>query len=79
MLYASIFTLIFVALQAGAINIPMFTAARIGIGMGKACSAIAAPIYLAEALPQKHRGWGLGLVCDFYYIGALHQLLVMHL
>lgn len=70
MLLASLFTLIFVGLQTGAVNIAMFTAARIGIGWGKACSAMAAPIYLAETLPYKHRGWGLGLVCDFYYVGT---------
>lgn len=35
MLYSSLFTLIFVELQAGAVNIAMFTAARIRIGWGR--------------------------------------------
>ncbi|KAI8692507.1 hypothetical protein LRP88_07432 [Fusarium phalaenopsidis] len=71
MLLSAVLTIFFVALQAGAINMPMFIAARIGLGYGKACPALVVPIYLAEAFPPKYRGWVLSLVCDFYYVGAL--------
>lgn len=69
MFWAALLTTVFVVVQAAAVNIAMFTVARIFIGYGNAASSIAAPTYLAETLPYKQRAWGLGLVCDFYYVG----------
>jgi MFS family permease len=69
MFWASALTLVFIVLQVTSVNIAMFIVARIGVGWGGGCSAIAAPAYVAETIPHKHRGWGLGLICDFYYVG----------
>ncbi|KAJ6461643.1 general substrate transporter [Mycena vulgaris] len=49
----------------------MFVAARILIGFGTSASALSGPAYLAETLPFKWRGWGLGIFNDFYYVGGL--------
>jgi MFS family permease len=69
MFWAALITIIFVVIQAAAVNIAMFTVGRILVGYGTAASSIAAPTYLAETLPYKWRGWGLGLMTDFYYVG----------
>uniref|UniRef100_A0A8H7KF15 Major facilitator superfamily (MFS) profile domain-containing protein n=1 Tax=Bionectria ochroleuca TaxID=29856 RepID=A0A8H7KF15_BIOOC len=71
MFWAAFGTIFFVALQGASQNIAMFIAARIGMGYGKACFTMAAPTYLAETFPYKSRGWALGLISDFYYVGAL--------
>jgi MFS family permease len=64
-------TIFFVALRGASRNIAMSIAARIGMGYGKACFTMAAPTYLAETFPYKSRGWALGLISDFYYVGTL--------
>jgi MFS family permease len=69
MLWAALITIIFVVVQTAAVNIAMFTVARIMIGYGTAASSIAGPTYVAETLPYNWRGWGLGLMTDFYYVG----------
>jgi len=69
MFWASALTIVFIILQVASVNIAMFVIARIGVGFGGGCSAMAAPAYVAETMPQKYRGWGLGLICDFYYVG----------
>jgi MFS family permease len=69
MFWASALTTVFVILQVASVNIATFIVGRIGVGYGGGCSAIAAPAYVAETIPHKYRGWGLGLICDFYYVG----------
>ncbi|KAL3471486.1 general substrate transporter [Aspergillus californicus] len=71
LLLAATITLGFVIIQAASQNIAMFIAARIGLGFGQSCTMVVAPTYLAETFPHKYRGWGLGLINDFYYVGAL--------
>ncbi|KAI2469087.1 putative hexose carrier protein [Annulohypoxylon bovei var. microspora] len=70
-LWASVFTLIGVALQTAAQNIAMFVVARIILGFGSALSGVASGVYLSEAFPSRWRAWGVGLLNDFYYVGAL--------
>jgi MFS family permease len=67
---AALITFIAVILQAAAQNIGMFVFARVLIGFGTAASGVTGPAYIAETLPLKFRGWGLGLFNDFYYVGA---------
>lgn len=69
MFWASVITLIAVVLQAASQNVAMFVISRILIGVGIGASSIAGPVYLAETLSVKWRGWGLGLFYDFWYIG----------
>ncbi|CAK5270442.1 unnamed protein product [Mycena citricolor] len=69
--WAAVITIIAVILQTAAQNIAMFVVARIIIGFGTSASALTGPAYLAETLPSKWRGWGLGVFNDFYYVGGL--------
>lgn len=70
-LWGSLVTIIGVVLQTAAQNIAMFVVARIVLGFGSAVSGIAAGVYLSETFPSRWRAWGVGLLNDFYYIGAL--------
>ncbi|PSR74860.1 general substrate transporter [Coniella lustricola] len=67
----SALTLVGVLLQTAAQNVAMFVVARILLGFGSAVSGIAAGVYLSETLPCRWRAWGVGLLNDFYYVGAL--------
>jgi len=69
--WGSLATLVGVLLQTAAQNIAMFVVARIILGFGSALSGIAAGVYLAETFPSRWRAWGVGLLNDFYYVGAL--------
>lgn len=69
--WGSLATLIGVLLQTAAQNVAMFTIARIVLGFGSAVSGIAGAVYLSETFPSRWRAWGVGLLNDFYYIGAL--------
>ncbi|KAI0015781.1 putative hexose carrier protein [Xylariomycetidae sp. FL0641] len=69
--WASVITLIGVILQGAAQNIAMFVVARVVLGFGSAISGIASGVYLSEAFPSRWRAWGVGLLNDFYYVGAL--------
>ncbi|KAI1210155.1 putative hexose carrier protein [Annulohypoxylon truncatum] len=69
--WASVFTLVGVALQTAAQNIAMFVVARIVLGFGSALSGVSSGVYLSEAFPSRWRTWGVGLLNDFYYVGAL--------
>ncbi|KAI0130037.1 putative sugar transporter [Xylariales sp. AK1849] len=64
-------TLIGVILQTAANGIAMFVVARIVLGFGSAVSGIAGGVYLSETFPSRWRAWGVGLLNDFYYVGAL--------
>jgi len=69
--YGSVITLIGVLLQTVAQNVAMFVIGRIILGFGSALSGIAAGVYLSETFPSRWRAWGVGLLNDFYYVGAL--------
>ncbi|KAF2251694.1 putative hexose carrier protein [Trematosphaeria pertusa] len=70
-LWGSAITIIGIILQAAAQNIAMFVVARIILGFGSQISGIAAGVYLSETFPSRWRAWGVGLLNDFYYVGAL--------
>lgn len=69
--WGSLVTLIGILLQTAAQDVAMFTVARIVLGFGSAVSGIAGGVYLCETFPSRYRAWGVGLLNDFYYIGAL--------
>lgn len=69
--WGSLITIIGVILQTAAQNIAMFVVARIILGFGAALSGIAAGVYLSETFASRYRAWGVGLLNDFYYVGAL--------
>ncbi|KAH7410576.1 putative sugar transporter [Cadophora sp. MPI-SDFR-AT-0126] len=69
--WGSAVTLIGVLLQTAAQNVAMFVVARIVLGFGSAVSGIAGGVYLSETFPSRWRAWGVGLLNDFYYVGAL--------
>ena len=69
--WGSIITFLGIILQTAAQNIAMFVVGRIILGFGSAVSGIAAGVYLSETFPSRWRAWGVGLLNDFYYVGAL--------
>ncbi|KAF3763113.1 putative sugar transporter [Cryphonectria parasitica EP155] len=69
--WGSLITILGVILQTAAQDIAMFVVARILLGFGWAVSGIAAGVYLSETFPSRWRAWGVGLLNDFYYVGAL--------
>lgn len=69
--WGSVLSLVGILLQTAAQDIAMFVVARIVLGFGSAISGIAAGVYLSETYPNKYRAWGVGLLNDFYYVGAL--------
>lgn len=71
MFWSALLTVIAAGLQGAAQNVAMFCTARIVVGMGTTSSAISAPAYLAEVLPWTQRAWGLTLLDDFFYVGAV--------
>ncbi|KAM3451627.1 hypothetical protein MY3296_005152 [Beauveria thailandica] len=69
--WGTVVTLIGIILQGAAQNIAMFVIARIVLGAGSQVSGIAGIVYLSETFPSRWRTWGLGLLNNCYYIGAL--------
>ncbi|KAI1847144.1 hypothetical protein JX265_011820 [Neoarthrinium moseri] len=69
--WGAVITLIGVLLQTAANGIAMFVVARVLLGFGVALSGIAGSVYLSETFPSRWRAWGVGLLNDFYYVGAL--------
>lgn len=69
--WGSLITIIGIILQTAAQDIAMFVVARIILGFGAAVSGIAAGVYLSETFASRWRAWGVGLLNDFYYVGAL--------
>ncbi|KAI0401908.1 putative hexose carrier protein [Xylaria palmicola] len=69
--WSAITTLLGVILQTAAQNVSMFVVARIILGFGRVISSIAAGVYLSETFPSRWRAWGVGLLNDLYYVGAL--------
>ncbi|OTB00599.1 hypothetical protein M426DRAFT_75679 [Hypoxylon sp. CI-4A] len=70
-LWASIVTLIGIVIQTAAQNIAMFVVGRIILGVGSAISGVSSSVFLSETFPSRWRAWGVGLLNDFYYVGAL--------
>ncbi|KAI1339662.1 putative hexose carrier protein [Xylariaceae sp. FL0016] len=70
-LWSSVITLVGIIIQAAAQNIAMFVVGRIILGIGSAISGIASAVYLSETFASRWRAWGVGLLNDFYYVGAL--------
>ncbi|KAL7619702.1 hypothetical protein AAE478_010244 [Parahypoxylon ruwenzoriense] len=69
--WASVATLIGIILQTAAQNTAMFVIGRIILGFGSANSGVSSGVYLSETFPSRWRAWGVGLLNDFYYVGAL--------
>ncbi|KAI2635871.1 putative hexose carrier protein [Hypomontagnella submonticulosa] len=69
--WASAITLIGVVIQTAAQNIAMFVIGRIILGLGTAISGVSSSVFLSETFPSRYRAWGVGLLNDFYYVGAL--------
>jgi MFS family permease len=71
-LYISVWGVIAASiLQTASRNVAMFVISRFLVGMANGSAYICGPTYLAETLPMKWRGVGLGIFMDFYYIGRL--------
>ncbi|KAK8116603.1 sugar transporter [Apiospora kogelbergensis] len=69
--WGTLITLMGVVLQTAAQNIAMFVLARVMLGFGAQISGVAAGVYLSETFPNRWRAWGVGLLNNFYYVGAL--------
>lgn len=70
-LWGSLLSLVGIALQTAAQNIAMFVIGRIILGIGAAIQGIAGGVYLSETFPARWRTWGVGMLNNFYYVGAL--------
>lgn len=71
MFWGAFIMLIGIVLQSAAQNIAMFVVGRIFLGFGQGISGVAAGVYLSETFASRWRAWGVGLLNDFYYVGAL--------
>ncbi|KAF5632418.1 uncharacterized protein FTJAE_7528 [Fusarium tjaetaba] len=69
--WGSIIAITGMALQGVAQNLAMFVIARILIGFGAAIANISSGTYLSETFPSLWRSWGVSMLNNFYYIGAL--------
>jgi MFS family permease len=69
--WGSVVTIIGVIIQTAAQGVAMFVVARIILGFGNIISGISAGVYLSETFASRWRAWGVGLLNDFYYVGAL--------
>lgn len=69
--WGSLVTIVGIILQGAAQNIAMFVIARIILGWGSAISGVAGAVYLSETFPSRWRAWGVGLLNNCYYVGAL--------
>jgi MFS family permease len=69
MFWAAVSMIVAVVLQTLAQNIAMFVVARILTGFGITAAGMAGPIYIAETIPSKRRGWALAIFNDFFYVG----------
>ncbi|KAL4793093.1 general substrate transporter [Aspergillus venezuelensis] len=59
---ASVIVIIFGALQAGSVNVPMFTVCRVICGIGGGMLFSNTPVYMSEVSPPHTRGKMVGLV-----------------
>ncbi|KAH8896882.1 MFS general substrate transporter [Thozetella sp. PMI_491] len=58
-------------LQSFSRNIEMFIVARILIGFGSSLGNIASGTYLSETFLSTWRAWGVSMLNNFFYVGAL--------
>ncbi|KAL7929007.1 general substrate transporter [Trichoderma chlorosporum] len=70
-LWGSLIAIASMAIQTAAQNVAMFIVARVLIGFGTAIANIASGTYLSETFPNKWRLWGVSMLNNFYYVGAL--------
>lgn len=70
-LAGSVTSILGIILQTAAQNIAMFVIARVIIGFGTGLSGIASGVYLNETFAERWRTWGVCIVNNFYYVGAL--------
>ncbi|KAI0010673.1 putative hexose carrier protein [Xylariaceae sp. FL0662B] len=69
--WSSVITLVGIVIQSAAQDIAMFVVGRVILGLGNAIAGVSSGVYLSEAFPNRWRAWGVGLLNDFYYVGAL--------
>ncbi|KAF9775318.1 hypothetical protein IL306_006598 [Fusarium sp. DS 682] len=69
--WGSVIAIASMALQSVAQNLSMFIVARILIGFGAAVANISSGAYLSETFPSIWRSWGVSMLNNFYYVGAL--------
>ncbi|KAK0756312.1 hypothetical protein N5P37_011227 [Trichoderma harzianum] len=69
--WGSLIAIASMAIQTGAQNVAMFIVARVLVGFGTAIANIASGTYLSETFPNTWRLWGVSMLNNFYYVGAL--------
>ncbi|KAF4439609.1 putative hexose carrier protein [Fusarium austroafricanum] len=69
--WGSVIAIASMALQSVAQNLAMFIIARVLVGFGVALANISSGTYLSETFPSVWRSWGVSMLNNFYYIGAL--------
>ncbi len=67
-----------VVLQTASQNVAMFVISRFIVGLGNGAAFACAPVYLAETLPMKWRGVGLGLFMTCFYVGKPDESISKH-
>ncbi|KAF5531699.1 hypothetical protein FMEXI_12845 [Fusarium mexicanum] len=69
--WGSVIAIASMALQSVSQNLAMFIIARVLIGFGVALANISSGTYLSETFPSVWRSWGVSMLNNFYYVGAL--------
>ncbi|KAF5608647.1 uncharacterized protein FSUBG_4575 [Fusarium subglutinans] len=69
--WGSVIAIASMALQSVSQNLAMFIIARVLIGFGVALANISSGTYLSETFPSVWRSWGMSMLNNFYYVGAL--------
>ncbi|WWD17593.1 hypothetical protein CI109_102034 [Kwoniella shandongensis] len=69
--WSSIVSIVGIMIQSFAQNIGMFVAGRAILGAGACWAAVASATYLTETFPARWRAWGVAILQNFYYVGAL--------
>lgn len=67
----SAITIVGIIIQGSAQNIAMFVVGRAILGLGASGAAVAAAVYLTETFSATWRPWGVAILQNFYYVGAL--------
>ncbi|ORX37914.1 general substrate transporter [Kockovaella imperatae] len=69
--WSSLGSIIGVIIMAAAQNIGMFVAGRAILGLFSSWASVAGAVYLSETFAARWRSWGVGILNNFYYVGAL--------
>ncbi|ORY21512.1 putative sugar transporter [Naematelia encephala] len=69
--WSSIVSLIGIVIQSAAQNIAMFVVGRAILGLGSCWAGVASAVYLTETFSARWRSWGVAILQNFYYVGAL--------